>query len=55
MSWVGPDVSGIDRARVSMHRSDVQNHFKPVVNFDIQVLTKRPGPSCIDAMAAQTV
>ena len=37
VSWVGPDVSGMERARVSMHRSDVQNHIRPVVSFDLQV------------------
>jgi len=36
VSWVGPDVSGMERARVSMHRSDVQNHVRPVVSFDLQ-------------------
>ena len=36
VSWVGPEVSGMERARVSMHRSDVQNHVRPVVSFDLQ-------------------
>ena len=26
----------MERARVSMHRSDVQNHVRPVVSFDLQ-------------------
>ena len=36
VSFVGPDVSGLERARVSMHRSDVMRFFDPVVSLDLQ-------------------
>ena len=36
VSWVGPDVSGLLRARVTMHRSDVQNFVKSVASLDLQ-------------------
>ena len=35
MTWVGVDVPPLVRARVSMHKSDVMNWFKPVVSFDV--------------------
>eukprot|EP00900_Chrysochromulina_parva_P023223 jgi/Chrpa1/5534/Chrysochromulina_OHIO_Genome00011174-RA len=37
VSWVGPDVSGLERARVSLHRTDVLNLLGPAVaSLDLQ-------------------
>ena len=35
VSWVGSAVKPLERARVSMHRTDVMNHFEPVCSFEI--------------------
>eukprot|EP00965_Chrysotila_dentata_P201605 6180659-Pleurochrysis_carterae.AAC.1 len=36
VSWVGPNVMGMARARVSMHRNDVSAFVRPVVSVDLQ-------------------
>ncbi|KAL1529631.1 hypothetical protein AB1Y20_000573 [Prymnesium parvum] len=49
VTWVGPDVSPMTRARVSMHKSDVMNWFQPVVSFDVD---EREGLNlCSDVIA----
>ena len=35
INWVGSDVGGLERARVSMHKNDVLHFCEPVVSLDL--------------------
>ena len=52
VSWVGEGVSGLERARVSMHRSDMQAFVQPVASFDIQ---EREVPAALSAAVKASI